>query len=109
MIAHLVAALLAISFQTAPEVPSDDVVVIGERLRHLRLVTKTDRKTGVVRCVFKRSSGDPAFDARMCEATRICGATARTAQAMQACLTPYVNGYGEELKRRREAAAAVGK
>ena len=106
MIVHFAAGLLALSLQTAPEVPSYDVVVIGERLRHLRLVTKADRKTGVVRCVFKRSSGDPGFDARMCEATRICGVTARTTQVMQACLTPYVNGYGEELKRRREASAA---
>ncbi|MET0246020.1 MAG: hypothetical protein ABW182_04655 [Sphingomonas sp.] len=62
--------LLPRHLQDAPPPPpsADEIVVIGERMRRLKLSTKTDRKTGAPICVFRRRSGDPAFDAMMCEA-----------------------------------------
>lgn len=63
------ALLLAVQAVTPPaEPPGEDIVVTARRraARRLRIVTKTDRRTGDIRCVFKRRSGDAALDAGMC-------------------------------------------
>lgn len=99
----LATALLAPQPVAAAHAPPDDVVVIGERIRRLKLTTKTDRKTGTTRCIVKRGSGDPSLDATMCDAVRSCAATARTSQAMEACVKPR---FTEAMKRAREAVSA---
>lgn len=87
----VIGALLMAVQSAAPVEPSpEEVVIIGERMRRLKLSTKTDRKTGVTRCVIKRSSGDQGFDAAICQGTLSCGAWVRTVPQMNACLKPHV-------------------
>lgn len=86
--------------------PQEEIVVVGERMRRLKLVTRTDRKTGLSRCVLKRRSGDAAFDTLMCDAVLTCAKTVKTRPQMKACIGPRVDAYARELKTRREAARA---
>lgn len=98
-------ALLGQDVQDATPPAQDDVVVVAERVRRLKLRIKTDRKTRTERCVLRRSSGDPAFDARMCAVSLACAKTARTGRQMEACLLPHVEAYARDLAARRAAAA----
>lgn len=85
------ALLLAVQAAApAAEPPPEDIVVMARRraARRLRIVTKTDRRTGDIRCVFKRRSGDDALDARMCDGLLSCAPTARTSAEVTACMTP---------------------
>ena len=72
------------------EPPAEDIVVMARRraARRLRIVTKTDRRTGDIRCVFKRRSGDTALDAGMCAGLLACAPVARTSAQVTACMTP---------------------
>lgn len=72
------------------EPPAEDIVVMARRraARRLRIVTKTDRRTGDIRCVFKRRSGDAALDAGMCEGLLACAPMSRTSAQVTACMTP---------------------
>ena len=83
--------------QAAPPPAADDIVVLGERMRRLKLVTRTDRRTGISRCVFKRRSGDPAFDTLMCDAVLACATRVKTGPEMQACLAPTISDYARTL------------
>ncbi|WP_404711817.1 hypothetical protein [Sphingomonas sp. MMS24-J13] len=92
------AALAALQTEAAPAPPSaDEIVVMGERMRRLRLVTRTDKKTGAQSCVIKRHSGDPAFDGLMCETTLACAKTVTTRPQMEACISPSVQAYARKL------------
>lgn len=90
--------------QTTPPPSADEIVVIGERMRRLKLSTKTDRKTGAPICVFRRRSGDRAFDAMMCEAVLTCAKTVKTVPQMEACVGPTVQAYARDLTARRRSA-----
>ena len=97
-------AAMALAFHaqdTSAPLPPEDVVVIGERMRRLKLATTADRKTGLSRCVFKRRSGDAAFDAFMCDALLTCAKTGTTRPQMEACLRQQVDAYARELAARR--------
>ena len=74
----------------APSPPADaqDIVVTGQRLKRIRLKTKTDRKTGLQRCVVKRTSGDPGLDQGVCDVVLACAKTASKAAEMEACVAP---------------------
>ncbi len=89
---------------TTPPPSADEIVVIGERMRRLKLGTKTDRKTGATICVFRRRSGDPAFDAMMCEAVLTCAKTVKTPSQMESCLAPTIQAYARDMTARRRAA-----
>lgn len=85
------ALLLSVQAVTPVAEPSaEDIVVTGRRqaARRLRIVTKTDRRTGDIRCIFKRRSGDAALDAGMCEGLLACAPVARTSAQVTACMTP---------------------
>ena len=87
----VVALLLAAQAVTPVAEPSaEDIVVMARRraARRLRIVTKTDRRTGDIRCVFKRRSGDTALDAGMCAGLLACAPVARTSAQVTACMTP---------------------
>ncbi|MEN3749643.1 hypothetical protein TPR58_20890 [Sphingomonas sp. HF-S3] len=96
--------LLPRHVQEAPPPSADEIVVIGERMRRLKLSTKTDRKTGAPICVFRRRSGDPAFDAMMCEAVLTCAKTVKTVPQMETCVGPTVQAYARDLTARRRSA-----
>lgn len=98
----LLAALAAQA--AAPPVAQDDITVITERMRRLKIGTKTDRKTGAMSCVFRRRSGDDTLDGRVCTALLACAKTVTTAPQMEACLAPTMEAYAREMKQRREAA-----
>jgi hypothetical protein len=101
----LAAAILGLLAQTAPTPPPpEEIVVIGERMRRLKLETRTDRKTGSSKCVFKRRSGDAAFDTLMCDAVLTCARTVTTRSQMESCIAPRIDAYAREMARRRAAA-----
>lgn len=107
MIMTMCAAAIALgtSVQAAPPpLAPDDIVVMAERMRRFRLVTRIDRKTGVRKCVFKRRSGDAEFDTLMCDALLACAKTSTTRPQMEACLTPRVDAYARDLAARRAPA-----
>lgn len=83
----LLAAALAIAAEPAPPPANDEMItVVAERMRRIKLETKTDRKTHIQRCLIKRSSGDTAFDTMMCNSALACGTTATTKAEMEACM-----------------------
>ena len=81
-----IAILLAVSAQAAPVAPAvspppsiaveqmggDEIVVTAQRLKRFRASIQSDRKTGSTQCNIKRSSGDAAFDARVCAVMIAC-------------------------------------
>jgi hypothetical protein len=96
----LFAALLLV--QAAPPPPeaaptAEEVVVTANRLRRLRMVTRRDKRTGAMRCVFKRSSGSAALDAEVCAAVLACHPKARTLAEMRACLAPVMDGIAARV------------
>ncbi len=91
MLLYLSAAAMLATVQAGPAVESpdlQDIVVTGQRLKRIRVNTKRDRKTGLNRCVVKRTSGDTALDRAFCDAVLTCAATARTRRDMEACVAP---------------------
>ena len=77
-----------------PTPAADEVVVVGRRLaqlKRLRMTTKTDRRTGTTRCIFKRRSGDAHLDAAVCGAVLDCVPKVTTVPEMQACIAPTMN------------------
>ncbi len=83
--------------------PEEGIVIVGERMRRMKLVTRTDRKSGVSRCVFKRRSGDAEFDNLMCATVLECAKTVTTRAQMEACMKPSLDAYSSQLMARREA------
>jgi hypothetical protein len=73
-----------------------EIVVTAERLKRIRVNIKRDRKTGIQRCVVRRTSGDPALDAAFCAAVLPCAKTASRSAEMEACLLPRL----AEITRR---------
>lgn len=115
------AAVLLAAIQTGatptPPDEGDDILVIGERLKHLRAITKSDRKTGVRRCIVKKSSGDRALDSSVCDALLSCAKVARVKAEMEACLAPRMaglvgprsNGRGQRDTAAQPSPALEGK
>ena len=77
--------------------------MVGERMRRLKLETRTDRKTGLTKCVFKRRSGDAAFDTLMCDAVLSCARTVTTRSQMESCIAPRIDAYARDMAQRRTA------
>ncbi|GGI82844.1 hypothetical protein GCM10007973_19150 [Polymorphobacter multimanifer] len=96
-------AAMLVATQGAPP-PETEMLVVAERMKRLKLETRTDRRTGVARCVMTRRSGDPVFDALMCDAVLACAKTVTTRPAMEACLAPTLEGHALDLAARRAAA-----
>lgn len=105
MILHALAvvALLAQAAPVAPP-PDDEIVVTGERLRNIRIVTKRDRRTGVTRCALKPPTGDPLLDTGICQTYLACVPPARTATEMEACMRPPLEREVKAWQERRKAA-----
>lgn len=93
--ALIVAAQPATPSPLAPA-PSEEeaITVTGARLaqlKRLNMVTRRDRRTGALICVFKRRSGDPRLDALICDAALACTPTATTVDQMRACMAPTMD------------------
>jgi TonB family protein len=83
----MIAAMIAVAqVQPAPVEPAD-ITVVGARLKKIRLSADTNRNGLITRCQVTISSGDIAFDAQACEATRACAAEGmKTSDAMTECV-----------------------
>ena len=82
---------LSAPITTAPPAPDADVVVVGRRIKHMRMITRYDRKTGTTACIVRRSSGDAALDDAVCEAVLACAKTSVREAEMLACLQPRMS------------------
>jgi hypothetical protein len=80
---------------------ADEILVVAERMRRLKLDMKADRKTGISSCVFRRRSGDAEFDAIMCNALLGCAKTVKTRPQMEACIGTAMAAYIRVLATRR--------
>jgi len=84
--------LLALSAPIpTPPAPDADVVIVGRRIKHMRMITRYDRKTGATACIVRRSSGDAALDDAVCEAVLACAKTSVREAEMLACLQPRMS------------------
>ena len=88
----------------APALPSaDEIVVVEERMKRIRVVTRRDRKTGTTRCLIRRTSGDAVLDGAICEATLACAQTETKAEGMIACLKPRFAAVAQRFAKRSPA------
>lgn len=103
MIAFLATLTLAQTASSTPS-PDDEIVVIGERLRNIRVTAKRNRRTGATRCVLKPSTGDPQLDTVICQTYLSCLPTARTPGELEACMHPPLEREVKAWQERRKAA-----
>ncbi|OYW43960.1 MAG: hypothetical protein B7Z33_14085 [Sphingomonadales bacterium 12-68-11] len=101
---------LAATTQAAPPSPppGDDIVVIGERMKNLRIVMVRDRRTGTRRCVTRPSSGDRILDAGVCDTYLGCVRQVDTAPALEACMRPPLTELVKSWQERRIIRARPG-
>lgn len=85
-------AALALLVQTPVTPPEEDLVVLGRRLRAIRVVTKADRRTGKTVCRVRRSSGYPTLDAEVCAIALDCGKGSDIV-AVRACAAPRMDAF----------------
>lgn len=99
MIALMLAAAQAgTPAATAPD-PGADIVIVGNRMKRIRVVTRHDRKTGTNRCIVRRSSRDPALDAAFCAAVLACAATQTKSEGMNACMGARMTAIARRFAR----------
>ncbi|MEJ8631140.1 hypothetical protein P0F65_17575 [Sphingomonas sp. I4] len=91
---------IATSGQAVPPPASDDVVVTGQRLKDLRIVTRTDRRTGIRRCVFQRRSGDAQLDDYICAGMLDCAAKVQKVEDVRPCMEPVFAAVLPNMKWR---------
>ncbi|MDK2758112.1 MAG: hypothetical protein KYX66_15410 [Blastomonas fulva] len=97
----LLAALTVMQPAMVPPAPADEIVVVAERMKRIKL--RLSRKKGVLKsCRVRVSSGDPVIDGYACEAIGTCmaeGAVKR--QPLADCSTDKVLAFYMD---RRSAA-----
>jgi hypothetical protein len=98
-------ALLAAARGPAPPPPQEEpeITVIGERMKHFRLDTRRDRKTGANRCLVRRSTGDAALDAALCEAALACAATETKKEGMNICMGARMTAIAQRFAKAASA------
>ena len=97
----MIVAMIALLTAQAEPVsdPGADIVVVGQRMKRIRVVTRHDRKTGTNRCIVRRSSRDPALDAAFCEAALACAATETKREGMNACMGSRLTAIARRFAR----------
>ena len=107
----LLAAYLVLQAPSAAPPPSsvtEDIVVIGQRVRKVKFRIKLD-KAGRTVCRITRSSGDPEIDSFACDAARPCvRPDSVTKAAMEACLGPRWSQLPAQIAARRRIASERG-
>ncbi|WP_162875602.1 hypothetical protein [Sphingomonas crusticola] len=99
----ILVAVLAAPAPAPVTAPPDEVVVVGERMKRVRVVTRRDRKTGGTRCLVRRTSGDDGLDQAICEATLACAQTETKIEGMIACLNPRMAAVAQRFAKRSPA------
>jgi hypothetical protein len=85
-----------------------EIVVIGQRLKKVKMKVKRDRKTMLGSCRITRSTGDAILDKMVCDAAVACmGTTKVTGAIWSTCLTPrwkeIVQARRDQLRAARDA------
>ncbi|WP_439469485.1 hypothetical protein [Blastomonas fulva] len=97
----LLSALVLMQPAMVPPAPADEIVVVAERMKRIKL--RLSRSKGVLKsCRVRVSSGDPVIDGYACEAVGACmteGAVKR--QPLADCTTDKVLAFYHD---RRDAA-----
>ncbi len=88
----MIVAALALLVQAPVAPPEEDIVVLGRRLRAIRIVTKADRRTGKTMCRVRRSSGYPTLDAEICAIALDCGKGSDIA-VVRVCAAPRMDAF----------------
>ena len=97
--------VLAILAVQAPEPPlGEDIVVVAERMKRVRVVTTTDKKTGQRRCIIRRTSGRALLDEAFCDATLACASVETKLDGMLSCMRTRMPA----IAHRFTAPAATG-
>jgi len=103
VLAAYIGLLLAASDPPASDVPANnDIVVIGERMKKIRVATEID-KTGAQKCIVRRSSGDPALDQAFCGAVLTCARTETKIDGMNACMSRELDAVRAQFTAPKKA------
>lgn len=105
----MIVLLAGILIAQAPPPPAEqapEIVVVGQKLRRIRLVTRVDKKTGERRCILRRSSGDTGIDAVMCEAAVACGSTETEVAGMERCMGIRIEAIAQRFAASRPTDGA---
>jgi TonB family protein len=95
-------AMIAVAQVQAAPADAADVTVVGARLRKIRVSADTNKKGLITRCQVTVSSGDLAFDAQACEATRACAAEGKQASdAMTECVDRRMIAFVEAQRGQK--------
>ncbi len=91
----MIFAALLIVQATAPapavtEPTPEEITVAAERLKRFRAIMRKDRKSGEMRCVIKRQSGDPTLDKGICDAMLACAPKIENEADIQPCMAPAI-------------------
>ena len=82
--------LLILASAVSASASTDDITIIGERLRRLRFSIDQDRKSGALSCRVLRKSGDALMDASVCDEAKACvgqnGGRIPDVPALKTCL-----------------------
>jgi hypothetical protein len=103
MILLTLIAALAAQAPPATATPDEDIVVVGERMDRIRVVTYHDRKSGTTGCRVRRSSGDDRLDGAVCAATLASARTETKVEGMVACM----NQQMADISRRFAKSGAA--
>lgn len=107
----IIALLANLAAQPAPPEPAgDDIMVIAERLRSVRVSPGVTIRKGVATqtsaCKIKQSSGDAASDAAVCDAVRQCAERPQPSRkAFNACLEDVAIETMIALRNSRAASS----
>ncbi|WP_294291556.1 hypothetical protein [uncultured Sphingomonas sp.] len=90
----LVALLIVQTTAPAPAVTDpapEEITVAAERLKRFRAIMRKDRKSGEMRCLIKRQSGDAALDKGICDAMLACAPKIEKDADIQPCMAPAIS------------------
>lgn len=105
MISAVILGFAAMTQAAPSSPPSGDIVVVGQRLKNLKIVIKRDRRTKIKECVIRPTSGDPVFDAGICDTYVTCVPKVDTSTALDACMRPMLSELVESWAERRRTNA----
>ncbi|WP_294306520.1 hypothetical protein [uncultured Sphingomonas sp.] len=91
-----------------PGLTQDEIVVMGERIKRLKLETRRDRKTKAMMCRITRPSGEAELDRLACAAALPCSESAHTMAEFRACFFPRISADAKAWFIARRTARQGG-
>ncbi len=100
----MIVPMIALAQVQAAPADAADITVVGARLRKIRVSADTDKKGLITRCQVTVSSGDIAFDAQACEATRACAAEGlRASEAITECVDRRMIAFADTQRGSQDS------